>query len=428
MTAFAYREGSLFCDEVDLVSVAAEVGTPYFVYSGRLLIETFVQFRRALKPLPGIICYALKANGNLALLKILVSLGCGADVVSGGELYRALKAGFPPSHIVFAGVGKTEEEIRWAIDADIRQLNVESVPELELVNSTAQKLQRQARVALRLNPDVRADTHPYVATGRGDSKFGLDLAEAVSAYQRASTLPGIQVTGLHFHLGSQILSTAPYVEALKKIIPLMEELRRKGIMIRDLDIGGGLGISYNKEVAPSPEQWLAVVKDELQRLDYSVIIEPGRALMGPAGALVTRVLYLKKASTKNFIVVDAGMNDLVRPSLYGAMHQILPLREKTAPSIVADVVGPVCETADFLARDREMVRPAAGDMLAVMKTGAYSASMSSNYNGRPRAAEVLVFGHRYAVIRKRESFEDMMANELIPGLALEARLDSKKNG
>jgi len=428
MTAFAYREGSLFCDEVDLVSVAAEVGTPYFVYSGRLLIETFVQFRRALKPLPGIICYALKANGNLALLKILVSLGCGADVVSGGELYRALKAGFPPSHIVFAGVGKTEEEIRWAIDADIRQLNVESVPELELVNSTAQKLQRQARVALRLNPDVRADTHPYVATGRGDSKFGLDLAEAVSAYQRASTLPGIQVTGLHFHLGSQILSTAPYVEALKKIIPLMEELRRKGIMIRDLDIGGGLGISYDKEVAPSPEQWLAVVKDELQRLDYSVIIEPGRALMGPAGALVTRVLYLKKASTKNFIVVDAGMNDLVRPSLYGAMHQILPLREKTAPSIVADVVGPVCETADFLARDREMVRPAAGDMLAVMKTGAYSASMSSNYNGRPRAAEVLVFGHRYAVIRKRESFEDMMANELIPGLALEARLDSKKNG
>ena len=428
MTAFAYREGSLFCDEVDLVSVAAEVGTPYFVYSGRLLIETFVQFRRALKPLPGIICYALKANGNLALLKILASLGCGADVVSGGELYRALKAGFPPSHIVFAGVGKTEEEIRWAIDADIRQLNVESVPELELVNSTAQKLQRQARVALRLNPDVRADTHPYVATGRGDSKFGLDLAEAVSAYQRASTLPGIQVTGLHFHLGSQILSTAPYVEALKKIIPLMEELRRKGIMIRDLDIGGGLGISYDKEVAPSPEQWLAVVKDELQRLDYSVIIEPGRALMGPAGALVTKVLYLKKASTKNFIVVDAGMNDLVRPSLYGAMHQILPLREKTAPSIVADVVGPVCETADFLARDREMVRPAAGDMLAVMKTGAYSASMSSNYNGRPRAAEVLVFGHRYAVIRKRESFEDMMANELIPGLALEARLDSKKNG
>jgi len=428
MTAFAYREGSLFCDEVDLVSVAAEVGTPYFVYSGRLLIETFVQFRRALKPLPGIICYALKANGNLALLKILASLGCGADVVSGGELYRALKAGFPPSHIVFAGVGKTEEEIRWAIDADIRQLNVESVPELELVNSTAQKLQRQARVALRLNPDVRADTHPYVATGRGDSKFGLDLAEAVSAYQRASTLPGIQVTGLHFHLGSQILSTAPYVEALKKIVPLMEELRRKGIMIRDLDIGGGLGISYNKEVAPSPEQWLAVVKDELQGLDCSVIIEPGRALMGPAGALVTKVLYLKKASTKNFIVVDAGMNDLVRPSLYGAMHQILPLREKTAPSIVADVVGPVCETADFLARDREMVRPAAGDMLAVMKTGAYSASMSSNYNGRPRAAEVLVFGHRYAVIRKRESFEDMMANELIPGLALEARLDSKKNG
>lgn len=428
MPAFTYRQGSLFCDKVELTSIAAEVGTPYFVYNGRLLIETFFQFQRALKPLPGIICYALKANGSLALLKILASLGCGADVVSGGELYRALKIGFPPRHIVFAGVGKTEEEIRLAIDADIRQLNVESVPELELVDRTAQKLQTKARVALRLNPDVRADTHPYVATGRGDSKFGLDLTEALSVYQSASSLPGVQVTGLHFHLGSQILSTAPYVEALKKILPLMEELRRRGIMIRDLDIGGGLGISYNGEWAPSPEQWLAAMKDELQRLNCTVIIEPGRALMGPVGALVTRVLYLKKASTKNFIVVDAGMNDLVRPSLYGAKHQILPLREKTAPSILADVVGPVCETADFLARDREMIRPAAGDMLAVMKTGAYSASMSSNYNGRPRAAEVLVFGHRYAVIRKRESFEDMMANELVPELALEACRDPKKTG
>lgn len=419
MTGFAYRQGTLFCDGVDLHSLAVEVGTPCFVYSGRLLMETYGQFQRALEPLPGIICYALKANASLALCKILASMGCGADVVSGGELYRALKVGFPPERIVFAGVGKSEEEIHFALKAGIRQLNVESIPELELVDRTARRLDTQARIALRVNPDVRADTHPYVTTGRKGSKFGLELAEALPGYQHAASLRGIQVTGLHFHLGSQILSTKPYVEALKKMMALLQELRHRGIQIQVLDVGGGLGISYDGAEAPTPEQWVMAMKDELQASGCTVIIEPGRALMGPTGILMTKVLYMKKTATRNFVVVDAGMNDLLRPSLYRAYHQILPLRQKTAPQILADVVGPVCESADFLAEGREMTQPEPGEMMAVMKVGAYGASMSSHYNGRPRAAEVLVLKDRYALIRKRESFEDLMANELIPGLVLE---------
>lgn len=426
MAGFAYRQGNLFCEGVDLASTAAKVGTPCFVYSGQLLMEAYNQFQKALKPLPGIICYALKANANTALCKILTSLGCGADVVSGGELYRALKAGFPPQRIVFAGVGKTEDEIRFAINAHIRQLNVESTSELELVSRTAQKLEARARVALRVNPDVKAGTHLYVATGSGGSKFGLDLAEALSAYQYAASLPGIQVTGVHFHLGSQIMSTTPYTKALKKIVFLIEELRRLGLPIRDLDVGGGLGISYDGEAAPTPKQWLAAMRDELRKSGCTVIIEPGRALMGPVGALVTRVLYLKRSAVKNFVVVDAGMNDLLRPSLYRAFHQILPLRQKKAPLVLADVVGPVCESADFLAIRREMAQPMSGEMLAVMKTGAYGASMSSNYNSRPRAVEVLVFGDRYAVIKKRETFEDLMANELVPELAMEVCRDLER--
>jgi diaminopimelate decarboxylase len=419
MSGFNYRQGALLCDGMELASVVRETGTPCFVYSGQLLVETYDRFQRALKPLPGLICYALKANASLALCKILASLGCGADVVSGGELYRALKVGFPPERIVFAGVGKTEEEIRFALNADIRQLNVESIPELELVDHTAQKLQTKARIALRVNPDVDIDTHPYVATGRGGSKFGLDLADALSAYQHAASLPGVRVTGLHFHLGSQILSTKPYVAALRKCLAFMEELRRISIQIEVLDVGGGLGISYNEEETPTPEQWLGAMKDDLAKSGCTVIIEPGRSLMGPVGALVTKVLYLKKTAAKNFVMVDAGMNDLLRPSLYGAYHQILPLRQKKASTILADVVGPVCESADFLAQNRRMTRPQAGELLAVMRVGAYAASMSSQYNGRPRAAEILVFEDRCALIKRRETYQDLMANELVPQLALE---------
>ncbi len=420
MAGFDYRQDELFCDEVSLISLADQVGTPLFVYSGCLLLETYRQFREALGSLPGMVCYALKANASMALCKILASLGCGADVVSGGELYRALKVGFPPERIVFAGVGKTEEEIRFALNANILQLNVESISELELVDRTARSLETKARVALRINPDVPVDTHPYVHTGGGGSKFGLNLSDAPAAYQHAASLDGIELTGLHFHIGSQIMSTKPYLEALKKAMALLQELNRLGIRLRLLDIGGGLGISYDDHRAPSPKQWLDAMREDLRKSGCTVLIEPGRSLVGPVGALITRVLRLKRTPSKNFVVVDAGMNDFLRPSLYGAFHHVLPLRRGTAPRIVADVVGPVCESADFLAQNREMITPEPGEMLAVMKTGAYGASMSSNYNGRPRAAEVLVLGNRYALIRERESFEDMMAQEVIPELALEA--------
>ena len=427
MAGFDYRQGSLFCEDVDLATVAAEVGTPCYVYSGSLLREAYEQLQKALEPLPGgLICYALKANASLALCKILVSLGCGADVVSGGELYRALKIGFPAERIVFAGVGKTEQEIRFAINANIRLLNIESVPELELVDRTAQKLGTKARIALRVNPGVKTDTHPYVATGSKGSKFGLDLAEILPAYQHAVSLSGIQVTGLHFHLGSQITSTEPYVEALAKVVPLVQKLRGQGIPIDELDVGGGLGISYDGEETLTPEQWLAAMRDGIRRSGCKVIIEPGRVLVGSAGTLVTKVLYLKNAGAKNFLVVDTGMNDLLRPSLYRAYHQIWPLRRRKAPSILADVVGPICESADFLAQGLEIARPRLGEMLAVMNTGAYAISMSSNYNGRPRPAEVLVSGDRYAVIKRRETFEDMMANELVPDLVLEVCRGSER--
>ena len=426
MAGFEYQRGKLFCEEVDLASVAEDVGTPCFIYSGSMLMETYGQFQRALKPLPGIICYALKANGSLALCKMLASRGCGADVVSGGELYRALKVGFPPERIVFSGVGKTEQEIRLAINANIRQLNVESLPELDLVAVTARKLETRARIALRVNPDVRPDTHPYLTTGAEETKFGLNLKDSLSACRKAAAWPNIQLTGLHFHLGSQITSTEPYVEALQKVLALIDELRGLGITISELDIGGGLGIAYHDETVPTPQQWLDAIRDDLKRSGCTVIIEPGRALVGPAGVLLTRTLYLKKTLRKNFLVVDAGMNDLVRLSLYGAFHHISPVWQKTGERLRVDVVGPVCESADFLAHQRDMIHPEAGDLLAVMNAGAYVASMASNYNGRRRVAEVLVCGQRYALIRRRETFEDLVAHELIPGLVLEACADGRE--
>jgi diaminopimelate decarboxylase len=421
MAGFIYRQDRLFCEQVDLAAVAAEVGTPCYVYSAGLLRDAFGQFQRALEPLPALICYALKANANASLCKILASLGCGADVVSGGELYQALRLGFDPQHIVFAGVGKTEAEIRFAINAGIRQLNVESLAELDLIHRTAKKMETEARIALRINPDVAADTHTYIRTGTQDSKFGLNLDDISGAFRQAASLSGIQVVGLHFHLGSQIRSTVPYQKTLKKVIPLISELRRSGIGIDTLDIGGGLSISYSDdEKVLTPEEWLGAIKEDLHKLGCTVIVEPGRSLVGPAGVLVTEVLYLKKNSGKNFLVVDAGMNDLLRPSLYGAQHQILPLHRKEGTPIEVDVVGPVCESADFLGKDRNMIEPEPGEYLAVMQTGAYAASMASNYNGRPRAAEALVLGQRYAVVRQREEYSDLVAGQQIPPLVEEA--------
>jgi diaminopimelate decarboxylase len=417
MSGFQYHDDRLFCELVNLTAVADSVGTPCFVYSGTILQEAYQRFQRALKPQDGLVCYALKANPNMALCKILASLGCGAEIVSGGELYKAITAGFPPHRIVFAGVGKTEEEIRFAINADILQLHVESVPELELVNRTARKLETRARVALRINPGVTVDTHPYVTTAAVDSKFGLDLDRAPQVLQRAAGLPGIRLTGLHFHLGSQITSVTPYQEALRRVIPLVKQLPVEGSEPAILDVGGGLAVSYDEQAVPTPEEWIGDIRQELGEVRCRLVVEPGRALVGPAGALISRVLYIKQTTRKTFLVVDAGMNDFLRPSLYGAYHQILPVRRREGQTAPVDVVGPVCESADFLARGREMIVPRAGDLLAVMNAGAYGSAMSSNYNGRPRAAEVLISGACFDLIGRRESHLDLSARDVVPPLA-----------
>jgi len=419
MSGFQYIDDRLCCEGVDLTQVAGSAGTPCFIYSGGALQEACQGFRQALPPQDGLVCYALKANPNLALCKILASLGCGADVVSGGELYRAMKAGFPPRRIVFAGVGKTEEEIRFAINADILQLNAESVPELDLIDQTARKLEARARVALRVNPGVRTDTHPYVATADAGSKFGIELERAPEVLARAASLPGIRLTGLHFHLGSQITSLEPYRQALGKVLPLVKPLREAGGSLDVLDVGGGLAVSYDEEAVPSPQDWLDAIRRELGELACRLIVEPGRALVAQAGVLIGRVLYVKHAAGGAFVVVDAGMNDLLRPSLYGAYHQIWPLQRREGPKQPVHVVGPVCESGDFLARDRDMVLPRPGDLLAIMNAGAYGAAMSSNYNGRPRAAEVLVYDRRFDLIGRRETYQDLLARDLFPPLAEE---------
>jgi len=419
MSGFLYQEDTFFCEGVDLTRVADEVGTPCFVYSGMALCESFGRFQEALRPREGLVCYALKANPSLALCKILASRGCGADVVSGGELYRALQAGFPPRRIVFAGVGKTEEEIRFALNTDILQLNVESIDELELIDRTARMLETRARVALRINPGVPVDTHPYVTTADAGSKFGIGIDQAPDALTRAASLPGLRLTGLHVHLGSQITSVEPYRLALNKLLPLVEQLRQAGGSLESLDVGGGLAVAYDEGTVPSAREWLDAVREGLDGLDCRLIIEPGRALIGPAGALLGRVLYIKETGQKTFVVVDAGMNDLLRPSLYGAYHQVRCVPRRHGPGRTVDVVGPICESADFLARDREMTLPRAGDLLAVMNAGAYGAAMSSNYNGRPRAAEVLVFGERFGLIGRRETYKDLLDRDLFPDLAKE---------
>ncbi len=419
MSVFQYLDDRLCCERVDLAQVAESAGTPCFAYSGQALQQAYQGFRQALPPRDGLVCYALKANPSLALCKILASLGCGADVVSGGELYRAMKTGFPPRRIVFAGVGKTEEEIRFAINADILQLNAESVPELDLIDRTARKLEACARVALRINPGVRSDTHPHLTTAGAGSKFGIELERAPEVLARAASLHGIRLTGLHVHLGSQITSLEPYRRALGKVLPLVKPLQEAGGSLDFLDVGGGLAVSYDERPVPSPRDWLGAVRRELGGLKCRLIVEPGRALVGPAGVLIARVLYIKHSAGKTFVVVDAGMNDLLRPSLYGAYHQIWPLQRREGPVRPVDVVGPVCESADFLARDRDMVLPRPGDLLAVMNAGAYGAAMSSNYNGRPRAAEVLVSDGRFDLIGRRETYQDLLARDLFPPLAEE---------
>ena len=415
LVPFVLREGELYCEDVPVARLVREVGTPLYVYSRAALVNRFQAFAQAFAGVPHLICFAMKANGNLATLRLFASLGGGADVVSGGELFRALKAEVPPARIVFAGVGKSRDEIAYALKSDILMFNVESVPELHLVNAVAGEMGARARVALRVNPNVDPKTHPYISTGLKKNKFGIDIAQAEEAFALTRSLRHVEVVGVHQHIGSQITEVGPFVDAIGRVAELMRGLRARGFAIRYLDIGGGLGITYHDETPPIPQEVAQAVLPIIRDLGCTVVMEPGRFLVGNAGILVTRVLYVKPTPAKTFVIVDAGMNDLARPSLYDAYHTIQPVRPRAGTgTMVADVVGPICESGDFLAKNRELPAAKAGDLLAVMSAGAYGFSMSSNYNARPRPAEVLVGGDRYAVIRNRESYEDLIRGEHIP--------------
>jgi len=415
MHHFQYRDDVLHCEEMPIPTISREVGTPFYCYSHATLTRHFRVFDEAFAPIPHLICFALKANSNLSILKLFGGMGGGADVVSGGELFRALRAGIPPDRIVYAGVGKSREEIAYALKSDILMFNVESSQELQVISDVASNMGVEARVALRINPDVDPRTHPYISTGLRKSKFGIDISQAVEAYELARELPRVRVVGIHQHIGSQITEVGPFVDALAKIAALIPELRALGVDIRYLDVGGGLGITYKDEEPPIPQVFAEALIGVVKDLDCTIVLEPGRVIVGNAGILVTRVLYTKRTASKDFVVVDAGMNDLIRPSLYGSYHAIIPVhRVERTPNLTADVVGPICESGDFLAKDRELPAVQPGDLLAVMSAGAYGFTMASNYNARPRLPEVLGNGDGYLFIRRREGYEDLIRGEEIP--------------
>lgn len=410
--AFEYRDGVLFCEGVDLTEVAGRAGTPCYVYSAGALRRAYRVFEEGLAGAPHLVCFAVKANGNLAVLRLLAEAGAGFDIVSGGELFRVLKAGADPSKVVFSGVGKTREEIEAALEAGIHSFNCESEAELLLLSSLAQRTGRTARAAIRVNPDVDAATHPYISTGLKRHKFGIDIAEAEELYARAAALPGLALEGASCHIGSQLLDVAPLIEAAERMAALVERLRARGIAVRFLDLGGGLGVPYRKEDSwPDVPRYLAAVRGIAERLGVELLLEPGRFIAGPAGALLARVLYRKAGGGKEFLIVDASMTELIRPALYEAHHEMLPLRQTGRGTFVADIVGPVCESSDFLAEEREIENLLPGDFLAVMTAGAYGFVMASNYNARPRPCEVLVDGDAWRVVRQRERLEDLVRGE-----------------
>jgi len=416
MHSFEYREGELYCEQVPVSRIVKELGTPCYIYSHATLVRHFQVYDRAFAATPHIIAFAMKANSNLAILRLMAKEGSGVDIVSGGELFRALKAGVPPSKIVFAGVGKSAEEIRDALKADILMFNVESSAELQTINEVAASVGKKARVALRINPDIDPKTHPYISTGLKKSKFGIAADRALDEFKLASSLSHIDMVGVHKHIGSQLTEVTPFVEALKKVLKLVEVLRGSGINIRYLNIGGGLGITYSDETPPMPQDLADAISPLVRGLNVTMIMEPGRVIVGNAGILVTKVLYMKEGEAKKFVIVDAAMNDLIRPSLYGAYHEIRPLSEAVLHrgKYQVDVVGPVCESGDFLAKDRSLPDVHPGEVLAVMSAGAYGFVMSSNYNSRPRVPEALVKDGEIHVIRARESYDDLVKGEKIP--------------
>ncbi len=416
MDHFDYMSGELHAEQVPLSRMAAEVGTPFFCYSTATLERHYRVFAEAVSGLDASICYAVKANSNIAVIALLARLGAGADVVSGGELRRALAAGVAPSKIVFSGVGKTREELSDALKAGVSRINVESDPELDILSEVAAGLGIDADISVRINPDVDAKTHEKITTGRSENKFGIDLAVARDVYARAAKLPGINVMGVAVHIGSQLTDLEPYREAYARAVDFVRAMRADGHAISHLDLGGGLGITYGNEAAPTPAEYGAMATEAVGDLDVGVTFEPGRVIAGNAGLLVTRVLFVKEGLAKRFCIIDGAMNDLIRPTLYNAYHEVVPVIEHPsgAPRLKMDVVGPICESGDYIAKDRDMVLAAAGDLLAIRTTGAYAAVMGSMYNTRPLAPEVLVNGADYTVIRRRFTVDDMIELESFP--------------
>ncbi len=414
MHDFHYKNGELYCEGVPVRTVAQRVGTPFYLYSSNTLANHFRAFDSAFAGVPHLICFALKSNSNGAVLRLLGREGAGADIVSGGELFRALRAGIDPNKIVYAGVGKRRDEIEYALKIGVLMFNVESGEELLALDQAAKEMHVVARIALRVNPNIDPKTHAYISTGLKENKFGIPIERALEFYQIAKSLKNVEVVGVHQHIGSQITEVQPFVDALEKLVGFVNELKSAGIDIQYVNIGGGLGITYKDETPPLPKDVAQAVRPLLENSGCTIVMEPGRAIIGNAGILVTSVLYHKKSGEKRFLIVDAGMNDLIRPSLYEAYHDIRPVVESGAVEAVFDVVGPICESGDFLAKDRKMPELKQGALLAVMSAGAYGFSMSSNYNSRPRAAEVIVKGNDYYIVRERETYEDLVRGEKVP--------------
>jgi diaminopimelate decarboxylase len=409
---FSYDQNDLYCDQISLDEIARAAGTPCYVYSANAIVEAYHSYSDAFAGLDHNICFAVKANSTLGVLALLAKEGAGFDIVSGGELFRVLEAGGDPARVVFSGVGKTAEEIEYALNNGIHSFNCESEAELALIDALAGRLGKRAQFALRVNPDVDASTHPYISTGLKDHKFGIDIADAEAIYARARQYRNIEARGVSCHIGSQMLDIDPMLEAAGKVIALLERLRAEGHRITDLDLGGGLGVAYKPADEPAAIATFARhLRPLVEKTAARLMLEPGRSIVGQAGVLLTRVLYRKQSPKKEFVIVDAAMNDLIRPTLYHAHHEILPLRKNGYPLIHADVVGPVCESGDFLAKGRDLPGVLPGDFLAICTAGAYGFVQSSNYNSRPRAAEVLVEGNRWRVIRERETLKDLIRGE-----------------
>ena len=414
MHHFTYPQNELYCEDVPIKKIAKEVGTPFYLYSHATLKRHFRAFDKAFEGIKRLICYSAKANSTHAILALLKNLGSGLDIVSGGELFRGVKAGISPEKIVYSGVGKRIDEIDYALESGILMFNVESLEELDLIDQRAGFLKKKAAVAIRVNPDVDPQTHPYISTGLKKNKFGIDTKTAIEGYKSARSLKNIEIIGIDCHIGSQITQVQPFKDALKSLISLINELKKIGIEIKYLDMGGGLGIKYDDESPPQLNEYANAIVESLKDTDLQLILEPGRVIVGNAGILVTRALFRKSTGAKKFIIVDAGMNDLLRPTLYDAFHAIWPVMKSEEESVKADIVGPICESSDFLAADRQVPDVKNGDLIAVMSAGAYGFAMSSNYCSRLKVAEVMVKDDRFHVVTQRQGYEDLVRGESIP--------------